>query len=340
MTISKNKAKYLITLSLLAMAISAICLFVPTITSKLLLIASVSLFFLMVMLSFDISNNVFFLCFLICFFVFLLGSDLYELLLVGEFTNKLSEGTRIHTYVCLLLSVASLWLGYSVKVLKRKKTISRESEDSARINNLLSVRKVCLLAFYVSFIPYLLTLLDTVAFVQTSGYNDYYVSYSSHIPILIQKIGDLCPLSFFIFIASMPNKKQIAFPSFLMIACCLLNLLTGKRFFTIAFLMILLAYFIKRNDSFSGGELWFKKRYYLLITISVLIAGGFLSWYGYYRMGISSTGNIFEHFFKFIDMIYQTRCLTQVVIFLGISMIIFTAFLIAGSLKDKQQIMP
>ncbi len=296
---NKNKPKYIVTISLLFLMVTAICLFIPTVSSKLLLSASVILIFLIILLSFNVSKNIFFICFLICFFVFLLGTDLLELVFVGEFTNKLSEETRFHTYLCLFLSIVSLWFGYTITFRKEKCSILRKTE--CKETNAISVRKVCLFAFYLSFVPYLLTLLDTVIFVQTSGYNDYYVSYSSNIPVVIQKVGDLCPLSFFIFIASMPNKKQLTIPSTLMIVCCFLNLLTGKRFFTIALLMILISYAIKRNNVFSGGEKWFKNRYYIYIAFLTLFAGGFLSWYGYYRMGISSSGNLFEHFLNFIE---------------------------------------
>ena len=203
------------------------------------------------------------------FFVFLLGRQILERFGLHAIENVFSEELNIHAERLVLISLSCLFLGYIIVKNKPEKQKKRVFDYNSAYY--LTVRRISLYFFYATYLFLIITILDTVFFVSNNSYLEFYVSYRSHIPYVLQKIGDMCPVCFFIYLMTMPSKKECRVPIFLYFCYLVLSLGTGKRYPCVAGMLILFVYFTIRNKVNNGGKKWIGKKEILLCTIAIPI---------------------------------------------------------------------
>lgn len=206
--------------------------------------------------------------FLISFFLILIGRETLEIFGLHEVELKYSIEINRFAESLLLISLLAIYMGF---LLAKHLTFDGrcEIENNYNSQKYVSVRLVSRILFFLTFAFNIFTVLDIVLFVVRHGYITYYTSYVSGVPYLVKKIGDMCLICFWIFLATMPEKKEVFKISVFYILYLLLTLGTGKRFPFVAGILTLFVYLIARNRVNSGGQLWIRQR---TIVILVLLA--------------------------------------------------------------------
>lgn len=220
----------------------------------------------------NLEHNVFMLAFLISFFTFLLGSE--AIWLMGWEDNKylFPQEVNNHAYVSITISVMFLFLSYiSTNSYLRKKhpVATNETVLSGRV---LSIRKVSLF-FYCGLVVFKIIInLSELIFVSTFGYSNLYSDYNFQGPSFFIKLADMCTLSFFVFLGTLPSKKECKIPVLLYLCVTAITIFTGRRNDLITTLLLVFAYYCIRNKMNSGNEAWIsRKKIYIFIILTPLL---------------------------------------------------------------------
>lgn len=248
-------------------------------------------------------KRIFFLAFQITFFTFLMGRTLSELFLTREDYYHFPNNILVHTEVCLFVALLSLYLGYIL--FTRVRFFKDESLDviDYESNRYLSIRRISKCLFLLMLPFSMLVIIEKAIFVKVMGYASFYIDYVSKFPYVITKLADICPLLFYIFLATMPSKKEIKWPAvfFLLRAVCLM--FTGKRADFVVPVLLLVLYFSRRNMIHSGGERWLTKKHLRVLAACIPILLFALFSYNTIRFGVSNkkSSSFIEGIFGFFE---------------------------------------
>lgn len=228
----------------------------------------------------DISSNIFFLCFLLSFFVFLMSGDIVSELFGTYYYIRFNEEATRHCWIAILISLIFLYFGYITKrrpsQYKLKTALS--SIDVTKIQNSAK------LLFYITFCVLLFNTLDKIQFVARYGYVAYYVSYDPILPSIIAEVGDFAPIALCMFLATLPKKKDAMPPIVLYFVYAVLSLMIGTRGGLVYNTVFLIGYMLYRNRHDKNGEVWLSKKIIVLLCISVPFVLVLLFLYGYVRL--------------------------------------------------------
>lgn len=220
----------------------------------------------------DMEYNVFMLAFLVSFFTFLLGSEAFWLL--GWRDNKYAfpQDVNNHAYVSITISVIFLFLSYiftNAHLRKRYPVAAAESLLSERV---LSIRRASLLFYYGLIVFKIIINLSELIFVRTFGYSNLYSDYNFQGPSIFIKLADMCTLCFFVFLGTLPSKKECKIPVLLFFGVTAITIFTGRRNDLITMLLLLFVYYCVRNKMNSGNEVWIsRKTIYLFVLLTPLL---------------------------------------------------------------------
>lgn len=234
----------------------------------------------------DISRHIYYLAFHICFFTFLLGGIFSKYITGYKSAYIFTDEIITHTYICLIIALIFLYLSYML-IVKISST-SEQKDDILRYDNkkYLTLRKISRYYFFITYIPWIISTIEKVLFVQRRGYLAYYTSYRSSLPYVLVQIGDTCIIALFIFLATMPRKKEANIPIMLYLAQSVLSVLTGKRNLLVIPIIFVLVYYVMRNRINTGKEKWIKRKHIIAFAILVPFLLSFLYAYKYTRVDI------------------------------------------------------
>ena len=220
----------------------------------------------------DLEYNVFMLAFLVSFFTFLLGSEAIWLMGWGKNKYLFSPEVDNHAYVSITISVMFLFLSYIAtnSYLRKKRIVAvNESVLSGRV---LSIRKVSLFFFYGLLVFKIIINLSELIFVRTFGYSNLYSDYNFQGPSLFIKFSDMCTLSFFVFLGTLPSKKKCKIPVLLYLCVTAITIFTGRRNDLITTVLLVFVYYCIRNKMNSGNEVWIsRKKIYIFVILTPLL---------------------------------------------------------------------
>lgn len=241
------------------------------------------------------SENIFMFSFLVCFLTFLLGGQVLNRLM-SVYYYHFPYRIEKHVDICLFISLIGLAIGYFG--MTRKKIDIKNALPKIRHKNkdiyLHNVMQISKILFYACYIFWILTVIDVILYVRSYGYTAYYISYSSRIPSYIRQIGYFAPTAFYIFLATLPEKKEAKVPIILYILYALLSLGTGRRVNFITSLLIIFAYAMCRNKVKSGEKPWISKKGIILVCLSVPVLMGVMYLFEYIR-STSYVGNASDY---------------------------------------------
>ena len=219
---------------------------------------------------FDIQKRIFLFVFLVSFFVFLMGRELLEVFGLHTTITVFSDETNMHAERLLFISLLTLLMGYiiaeHVSVKRKPQYFINYESDRQRV-----YRQISLYIYYFSLIFSAIQLVYSGLFILRHGYLATYTSSSYGLPWIIEKLSDLTPITFFLFLSTMPDKRQTDKHSVVFIIYLMLTILSGKRFTFVSGLLILVAYYTKRNSINSGNVRWLNRKTIMIGLISIPI---------------------------------------------------------------------
>ena len=238
-------------------------------------------------------KNIMFLAFLVCFFVFLIGRPfVIEVFDYSKYSAiSLSQESRDQMYVCLLVSLASLAIGYFlVNFLKRER-----KEKVAKYNNkseeIVAMKKV---SKYVTIVLYLFVIVENVVrfvMVREVGYTaSYALDFNFDLPFGLHNLVIIAPVPLAIFLATLPDKKEIKTPIILFVLANLLSSFAGNRFEIISCVLLLVVYGVWRNNIDGGG--WVTKKYIIWLVVLAPLVMILMQQMTYWRDGLDADSDI------------------------------------------------
>lgn len=215
-----------------------------------------------------------FLIFNVTFFIFLIGR-----LFVTYFFNYKNEvetlGLNMNdpqviqmVLIILYISLLTLFIGFSINNKSLNKYFN---EQSITTHNIDSIRLVSLIIFLISFTVRILYWIDAIKNSNSVGYYAYFSNFESSLPVWAVAISRMMPVSFFMYLATLPKKKYLYFPVFLYLLEGAVAMLTGSRSDFMLNIIIVLVYMTMRSyrNKKANGKYWFGKTPIILITILV-----------------------------------------------------------------------
>lgn len=240
-------------------------------------------------------ERILFFVFQITFIVFYLGRIITQFYfgtsIFKYFDIDFNDNLAIrHVLITIFLGIVFFSLGYRMFYTETKKKI----ENKYFTPYLLSLRKIVLILFYISFIAQILVLAERISVSQLLGYTGFYRDYVSSLPILVRRFASLFEFSALLYFATLPSKKELRLPIILFFILGIGSLGYGQRNGFILTTMFILVYFAVRDIYVSNNEVWLKRKYFLWIFAVIPVLLFFLAWFSYFRSGIVSNIDFLE----------------------------------------------
>lgn len=218
----------------------------------------------------DLKNRSAFFAFAVSFFTFLIGREEMEVFGIHEiqfeFTDSLNALAHRIVLIGLISLIAGYWIGCHVMIGKKKtaRIIDVESREYT------TIRKLSKILYYITFVALLMQVLDVIRYVFRHGYLAFYTGYTTSLPYVFIKIGDMSIIAFWVFLATLPRREEARTPILLYAVYLMITLLTGKRYECVAGFLILFVYLLFRNSTDRGKE-WVKLRHIVMVLVLVPI---------------------------------------------------------------------
>lgn len=244
----------------------------------------------------DINGKAVYIAFFSLIFLFLLSRDFISLILYGELALPFSQETNKRVLLCVLFSMFFLTLGsycsenYKVRFGKRYTISLDHSYDNSYHSDLINEKRkiVSKTIMYISFMASFAVVVEQVMYVSALSYYDLYLTYSSKLPGIVVKFGDMYSIAFFAFLACLPTKKECKLPIALYALLGFISLGTGQRNQMIIHLIVIIIYLLYRQFLSNGTEIWLPRKYMIAIVLCIPFIISFLYFWGNYRIGNST----------------------------------------------------
>lgn len=205
--------------------------------------------------------------FLMCFFIFLMGSYFaYEYLDYTEGVVLFDENTQNHIYLSILIALISIFFGYFFARFGadyKNNEVNKEKE--------LLVQSSSLILFYLSYIPYITIEFLRVIKVREIGYTGLYLENIVNLPYIITLFAYGCRIYFFIYLSTLPSKNKSRLPIILFFIYSAVSLFTGNRSTFVVNVSLIFIYYIFRSKNSSVRDNWINERNIIFIIILVPI---------------------------------------------------------------------
>ncbi|MEZ0117652.1 UNVERIFIED_ORG: oligosaccharide repeat unit polymerase [Heyndrickxia coagulans] len=252
-----------------------------------------------------IKNRFIFLTLNLTYFLFYIGRITFSYIFDHNFSLNYSDDIVMKVFNILFIGLFSIRI-FAVYFEKVKIAKIRESNIFWRNNSNININllnKIVLTLFWLSFPCSLAVIVERVIFVQSSGYANYYTSFTTSLPEIVIKLDGINVICFFLFLATNPSKKKFKLPALAYILLGILSLGYGQRNpLALSFCMLFLIYIPLREKFRSvNEERWITKKYKVFCTITLPILILVFSFWKYYRLGLESSnsiGNLIMDFFN------------------------------------------
>ncbi len=249
-----------------------------------------------------IKENITIWCFLIAFFVFLLGREICFYYFGLERYYLYLEKENNFTYFCLCLALSGICFGSYLGSGKLKLAINGNyfRDDNNIVTNYdNNTQKTCKYAFLFCYVFSIISVLYQIVYVRTVG---YLASYSengigSGVPSFVSYIAAFTNIALCFFLATKPEKKECSKILFMYEVYAVMTMFSGVRYPFIGISMFILIYYFIR-DKLDGG--WIRKKYLILLCVLVPILIILMEISGTVRTGgefsFASFGKTLENF--------------------------------------------
>ncbi len=251
-------------------------------------------------------------------FALLVFVGAFDLLLLGRVYNSwinynhkillLLEATSFENLFQALqvvtVSLLSVFLAYRMAApifAKREKAIRERGLDAVSHDGLVPIiRQLSEIVLFVSSIPFFYTLLLTALNVLRHGYQSSFTS-TVQIPGVISRLAMFFVPSFAVFLATLPNKKQMKLPMVVYGVYMLSSLFTGRRTTIVTEGLMLVTYLVLRDTLLPKEKRVIKKKTVAYSGLFGVIAVYLLQLLALIRSNLNTDRGIGEMMVSFID---------------------------------------
>jgi len=249
-------------------------------------------------------------------FVFILA---FDILLLGRVYNNwinyyhkillvLEADSFENLFIALQIIAVSLlcvYVAYCLAgpVFYKRETAIRERGAGAIMQNPLTpiIRQLSELVLFISSVPFLYILLKSAMNVLRHGYLNSFTS-TVQIPSSISRLSMFFVPAFAVFLATLPNKRQIKLPLVIYGVYMLASLFTGRRTTIVTEALMLMVYFVLRDNLLEKEKQVLKKRTVAFGGVFGIAAMYLLQVLALIRGGLSLEGRSFgEMLVSFFD---------------------------------------
>ena len=245
----------------------------------------------------------------------------YNVLLLSRvFTKWITDYHNLHTAIeadnvrSMFEALSVLFLGLAFVFAAYRATGILLNVYHHKTDELLkTIRILSLAAFFLFFAFSMYSSIVTAQFVSDVGYLESFKGYA-HIPYFARMLASLAVPAFTLFLASKPSKKMLVIPLAFYMVLVFASLLSGRRNMFTRDILMLLIYFIMRDDFRTSAKKLFTKAR-VLITGSI----GVVCVYLLQAMRSGFKASFFRTIFNFIyDQGASIRVVVKTVIHHGI----------------------
>ena len=221
------------------------------------------------------------------------------LLLEADDFPKLFQALQIVALSLLFVYAAYRAVG---PFFYRRETILPGKRLNAVSRNQLNpiIRRLSVVVLYVSSIPFFYILFTSGLAVLRNGYLSSYTNTSS-VPSAVSRLSMFFVPAFAVFLATLPNKKQIRLPLAVYGVYMLSSLLTGRRNTMVTEALMLVAYFVMRDSLLQKDKRVLKKRTVAFAGVFGVIAMYLLQLLALIRAGLNTNRGLGEMLVSFFD---------------------------------------
>ncbi|NLG92875.1 MAG: O-antigen polysaccharide polymerase Wzy family protein [Clostridiales bacterium] len=185
---------------------------------------------------------------------------------------------------------------------KRESAIKKLHTKAVYEDHLVPIiRRLSTIVLYISSVPFLYILFKTALDVVRHGYLQSFTN-TSDVPSVISRLSMFFVPAFAVFLATLPNKKQMKLPLAVYSVYMLASLFTGRRNTIVCEALMLTFYFVMRDSLLEKGKRFLKKRMVAYVGVFGVIAMYFLQMLALVRSGAENTRRgLGEMLVSFID---------------------------------------
>lgn len=226
---------------------------------------------------------------------------------------SMSFGGEVHNFIARTCFIALVGALFGFNIIRKKQDISIDYNIDTNSSQTLKIRKASKYLYLLSSILVIYSIYSRFSFVAMYGYMDSYIDYSSDLPVWLYKFASTNALCLYLFLATLPSKKEAKPILSLFLLISFLSLLTGARTDFVMSFITLLIYLVLRNK-ITPKDPWLTRKGKLLIfmCIPILVALMFIVML---IRGDSEIDNV-NLFDMVINSIYQQGSIIEV---LGVS---------------------
>lgn len=239
-----------------------------------------------------------FLIFMVAFDVLILGRvyvswigyyNKYLQLLEADGLQQLFEALQT-----VAVSLICVYLAYRLAgpIFNRRETAVYENGLGAVKHNPLIpiLRQLSVIVLVISSVPFFYALLQTVLYVLKHGYLNSFTN-TTEIPGVISRISMFFIPAFAVFLATLPNKKQMKLPLAIYGIYMFTSIFTGRRTTIVTEALMLIIYFVMRDNLLEKDRRVLKKRTVAVAGIFGVAAVYLLQLFALVRAGITGTSH-------------------------------------------------
>lgn len=244
----------------------------------------------------NIRRDIAFLVFAVAFNILLLGRVYVSW--IGyhhKYPDLLEADSLPHLFTALQVVALSLFFSYLAYRLsgplfyKRESALRERGMGAVRRSPVIPVlRQLSEVVLLIGSVPFLYILFRTVLSVRHGGYLNSFTTTES-VPGVISRLSMFFVPSFAVFLATLPNRKQIRLPLFIYGIYMVSSLFTGRRNTLVTEGLMLVIYFVLRDSMLPKEERKLQKRTVVFAGIFGVAAMYFLQLVALVRSGASGT---------------------------------------------------
>ncbi len=229
----------------------------------------------------DLKNRAPLMCFLLALFTFLMTRLVIPLFYTNSYitessfnTISFSDDAYNFMYISLFVAIISVVIGYNIVSVKGVKNINHSTFN---LQKTLKIRRMSKQLCYMCACFSLMEVLEKVYVVWTEGYLNYYLGYARMLPMIVYKLSTVFDIVFFIYLATMPSKKEAKVPVLIYMSINFVSLLMGGRgAFVVAFMFMVIYGYIR--NAVTPSEIWITKKIErgIIIAAPLMCIGLFL----------------------------------------------------------------
>lgn len=232
-----------------------------------------------------------FLFFNITFFVFLLGRLFVNVIFGVIPLSSYTSGVRLSVYIGLSLALVFTYFGQLIgERINRKRSNSYSRFLLNNHSNRASF--YLLLLFYLTFFFNFLYVSEKAFYVVNTSYLSLYISYSSSLPYLFIKIGELNQIAFIMLFCFEYKREKLLIPLILYLTTATISLATGQRNAFVLNLIVVftLVLFVNKKSKRETGKYFLSPKLLVwTVLICLPLAIVLLEFVGNYRSSNSQT---------------------------------------------------